>query len=151
MRSVIVAALLLVTGAGLLARPVEVRAAGSFVGSPTFGTSGQAAAVFLGGSVSDLEGAAGALSANGVWAQDKSGAFQLLVVGGPAFLRDGFTAKFPGGFTGAVAVTLTKPTGASSTSTAPAQGTPVAGSTSATPRPGLPPLHGGVPGPATND
>lgn len=79
-----------------------------FVAPPLFGSSGMASAVFLGGSVDQLEATALAAKAGGVWAQDSSGAFQLLVVGGPAFLRDTFKARIPNGFNSATAVTLTR-------------------------------------------
>ncbi|MDO8678734.1 MAG: hypothetical protein Q7R30_09250, partial [Acidobacteriota bacterium] len=97
---------------------VEAQAAseGGFAAPPLFGASGQAAVVFLGGSVDQLDAAAAGAGATGVWVQDSGGAFQLLVVRGPSFLRDGFTARFPGGFTTATAATLLRPPGA----TAPA-------------------------------
>ena len=118
---------------------VEVQAAseGGFAAPPVFGASGQAAVVFLGGSVDQLEAAAASAGATGVWVQDSGGAFQPLVVRGPSFLRDGFTARFPGGFTTATAATLIRPPGAA----AQAPATP-----SATPSP----APSGVPGPSTN-
>ncbi len=48
------------------------------------------------------------MGADGVWAQDASGAYHLLVVNGPAFLRTTFASFFPNGFTSSTAVTLTK-------------------------------------------
>ena len=83
-------------------------ATGTFASPPTFGTSGQALAVFLGGSVADLEIAAKAAGATGVWAQDANGAFQVLVLGGPSFINDGFRGSFPGGFPANTALTLTR-------------------------------------------
>ena len=124
---------------------VEAQAAtGTFAAPPNFGTGTQAAAVFLGGSVDQLEAAARSSATSGVWVQDKSGAFQLLVVGGPAFLRDTFTSKFPGGFASATALTLTRPSGASGTSGTPP---PIATSVPSTP----PAFPTGVPGPSKND
>ncbi len=115
---------------------------GTFAATPTFSANGQAAVVFLGGSVDQLEAAARTSTASGVWAQDGSGAFRLLVVGGPVFLRSEFTAKFPNGFSGATAVTLTRPLGV--TATPP----PIVTST---PTP-LPPTSfpTGLPGPSSN-
>ncbi len=95
--------------------------------SVAFTSDGLANVVFAGGSVDDLDAAAAGASASGVWAQDGSGAFSLLVVGGPSFLKDGFRAKFPAGFKTAAAVTLTRaarppaaPASAGSASPAPA-------------------------------
>lgn len=121
----------------------QVPGSDAFAAPPNFGPGGQAAAVFLGGSVAQLESAARATAANGVWVQDNGGVFQLLIVGGPAFLRDAFTSRFAGGFPSAVAVTLTRPTGASSPPNAASP------APTATPAPPTPP--GGVPGPSTND
>jgi hypothetical protein len=132
---------LLALGLAMTGGHAQAQASGAFAGTPTFGAGTQAAAVFLGGSVDQLEAAARATGANGVWVQDGGGRFQLLVAGGPAFLRDAFTAQFPGGFATATAVTLTRPFGASSTPPPIATSTP-------TPRPTVP---GGIPGPSTNE
>ena len=89
-------------------RGAEAQAAqGSFAAVPVFDARGLASVVFMGGTVDQLETAALAAGANGSWAQDSSGAFQLLVVGGPSFLKDGFKTKFPSGF-GVTAFTLTR-------------------------------------------
>lgn len=88
--------------------PPATSAPGTFVAPPVFGANGQAAVVFLGGTVDQLSMAAGAAKASGAWMQDSAGTFQLLIVGGPSFLADTFKAKFPAGFGGAVAVTLTR-------------------------------------------
>ena len=95
----------------LLTLPSDARAqttTGAFAVAPIFNARGLASVVFMGGTVEQLEAASLASGANGAWAQDGSGAFQLLVVGGPAFLKDGFKAKFAGGF-GVTAITLTRP------------------------------------------
>ncbi len=133
-------------GLALLARTgvTQAQAAGGFAGAPNFGAGTQAAVVFLGGSVDQLEAAARASGANGVWAQDAGGRFQLLVVGGPTFLRDAFTAQFRGGFATSTALTLTRTPGA----TAPPPVITSTPSPGTTPRPTTP---GGVPGPSTND
>ena len=55
-----------------------------------------------------LEAAALALKATGVWVQDTTGAFQLLVVGGPSFLKDASKARFPLGFATVGGVTVTR-------------------------------------------
>ena len=85
---------------------------GIFASSVVFSAAGQASAVFAGGSVDQLGAAAGAAQASGVWAQDRAGVFRLLVVGGPAFLNDGFRASFLDGFAAATAVTLVRLTSA---------------------------------------
>jgi hypothetical protein len=126
------------------ASTVQAQAGGAFAGTPNFGGGGQAAAVFLGGSVDQLEAAARANGANGVWAQDAGGRFQLLVVGGPGFLRESFTTQFAGGFTTATAVTLTRPPGASNTPPPIATSTPTPGAQQ-------PSTPGGIPGPSTNE
>lgn len=96
---------------GPVTPPVAVvppTSAGHFLNAPTFGSGTNASAVFSGGSIDALEAAAKGATANGVWVQDASGSFELLVVGAPAFLRDSFVAKFPSGITGPLAVTLVK-------------------------------------------
>lgn len=81
---------------------------GSFAAAPIFSTSGQALVIFTGGTVDQLEGAAVNAKATGVWMQDSTGAYQLLVIGGPAFLQDQFKAKFPSGFAGNTPATVTR-------------------------------------------
>lgn len=84
-------------------------AGGSFAATPVFGASRYALAVYLGGSVDQLEAAARAASASGAWVQDGDGTHQLLVVGGPAFLNATFRARLPVRFAQPTAVTLTRP------------------------------------------
>lgn len=81
---------------------------GTFVAAPNFGAGTSALVIFNGGTVAELEAAVLAAGGSGVWVQDASGAFQLLIGNGPMFLRDAFAAKFPGGFTGLLSVTVTK-------------------------------------------
>lgn len=141
-------ALLLTLLAVGIARPgaATAQTAGGFAGTPAFSTGGQAAAVFLGGSVDQLETAARNVGANGVWVQHSSGAFELLIVGGPQFLRDAFVKRFGSGFVGSIAVTLTRPPGA----TAPPPGP--SSTATATPRlSGPTTFPGGIPGPAGPD
>ena len=79
---------------------------GRFAATPVFAANGQALAVFGGGTVPQLEGAALAAQASGVWVQDALGFYQLLIVGGASFVRDAFATRFPTGFAGVTAVTL---------------------------------------------
>ena len=81
---------------------------GRFVDTPAFSASGQALVIFAGGSVEQLEAAASAARATGVWVQDAGGAFRLLVVGGPAFLKEQFAASFPGALSANTAATLVR-------------------------------------------
>ncbi|MGE3856167.1 MAG: hypothetical protein AB7G21_04295 [Dehalococcoidia bacterium] len=81
---------------------------GTFLAPPNFGTGRSASAVFGGGTAVALEAAVAAAGGTGAWVQDGSGAYHLLIVGAPAFLRDAFTAAFPVGIAGPVAVTLTR-------------------------------------------
>ncbi|MDA0301551.1 MAG: IPT/TIG domain-containing protein [Chloroflexi bacterium] len=81
---------------------------GAFVGTPTFSASGQALVIFGGGTVDQLEAAAQGAKATGAWVQDGAGAYRLLVVGGPAFLKDRFKAQFPSGLGVNMAATLTR-------------------------------------------
>ena len=97
-------------------------ASGSFAAVPVFGATGLASAVFMGGSVDQLETVTLAIGANGAWVQAADGAFSILVAGGPSFLKDAFKGKSPKGFSGPTAVTLVR------TSTATATPTPAAGS-----------------------
>ena len=48
------------------------------------------------------------VKAGGIWVQDAGGVFRLLVVNGPAFLRDQFRAAFPSGLPSNFAVTLVR-------------------------------------------
>lgn len=138
-------AVAVLAGAVIATGTTHAQTAGTFAGTPNFGSGGQAAAVFLGGSVEQLEAASRAVGANGAWVQDGAGQFQLLIVDGPAFLRDAFVTRFPGGFTSALAVTLTGTPGA-------ARPPAIATSTPATPPPAVPVTPpGGVPGPSSND
>ena len=88
--------------------PVATTGTGRFITTPVLGAGGLALAVFGGGSVDQLEAATGDIAARGVWVQDRTGAFHLLVVNGPAFLRREFASFFPSGFPGTTAVTITK-------------------------------------------
>lgn len=87
--------------------PGAVEGSAAFATPPTFSPTGQALAIFSGGSVDQLEAAAAATRATGVWAQDGSGAYHLLVVGGPAFLKDEFKKHFAG-LRPSTVVTLTR-------------------------------------------
>ena len=86
------------TGAGVAA----------FLAAPIFSASGQALVVFAGGSTDQLEAAAASAKATGAWAQDATGGFQLLVVGGPVFLKDQFRATFAAGLRPNTPMTLTR-------------------------------------------
>ena len=81
---------------------------GGFVARPAFGSGGQSLAVFMGGTTDELEAAAFAVGASGVWAQDSVGQYQLLIVRGPAFANAAFRSAFPRGFATATGVTLTR-------------------------------------------
>lgn len=81
---------------------------GGFLATPIFSAGGQALVIFGGGSVDQLEAAGSAAKATGVWVQDASGAYQLLVVSGPAFLKDQFKAKFPNALSANTVATLTR-------------------------------------------
>ena len=88
---------------------------GTFAGTPVFGPSGQALAIFGGGTVDQLAAAGANVQASGVWVQDGAGTFQLLIVGGPSFLQDNFTTKFPNGLQPVTVVTLTRAASAAPT------------------------------------
>ena len=80
---------------------------GTFAAKPVFGAGiGQATSVFLGGPVDDLVAAATEARASGVWVQNEAGEFNLLIVGGPSFIVEGFRKQFSVPFPGPVAVTL---------------------------------------------
>lgn len=83
-------------------------ATGAFVTPVMFSSSGQALAVFSGGTFDQLEAAARAAGATGLWVQDGGGQFRLLVISGPAFLRDQFRAAFPLGLTSNLAMTVVR-------------------------------------------
>ncbi|MDA0301468.1 MAG: trypsin-like peptidase domain-containing protein [Chloroflexi bacterium] len=82
--------------------------AGGFVEAPVFSANGIALAIFRGGSVDQLEAAARAAGASGVWVQDDRGIAQLLVVDGPPFLSQAFRAAFADGLAPSTPATLTK-------------------------------------------
>ena len=83
-------------------------AAGSFAAVPVFGATGLASAVFMGGSVDQLETVTLAVGASGAWVQAADGSFSILIAGGPSFLKDAFKSKSPKGFLGPTAVTLVR-------------------------------------------
>lgn len=81
---------------------------GSFAAPPNFGANFTALAVFTGGSTAQLEAAAKAAGATGVWMQDAQGRFLLLLVSGPSFINDPFRASFANGIPANTAVTLAR-------------------------------------------
>lgn len=81
---------------------------GAFVSAPAFSANGTALAIFGGGRVDQLEGAARAAGAVGVWVQDGGGVLRLLLLGGPAFLGDAFRDAFADGLPRSTPVTLTR-------------------------------------------
>ena len=86
----------------------KIHGKGTFVAKPVFGQSRQSLVVFHGGTLEQLESSARGAGATGVWAQELSGAYQLLVVDGPAFVNAPFRAAFPAGIRSATALTLTQ-------------------------------------------
>lgn len=92
----------------LAASAAAVASPGTFASAVVFAPSGQALVVFTGGSPEQIEAAARAVGATGVWVQDGAGTFRLVVVNGPTFLRDQFRAAFPIGLSGNVAVTIVR-------------------------------------------
>jgi hypothetical protein len=90
------------------APPAVVIPSGTFAGTPVFGSSRMALVVFTGGSVEQLEAAAIAGGASGVWAQEAGGTYRLFVVGGPTFVNAPFRAAFPDGLRTSTALTLTR-------------------------------------------
>lgn len=88
--------------------PVPVVQTGRFAAAPVFTASGQALAVFRSGTVDELEAAARSAQAGGVWVQDASGVYRLLILDGAVFIRQDFVARFPAGFAGDIAVTLVR-------------------------------------------
>ncbi len=95
--------------------------AGTFTSAPPYAASGLANVVFSGGTTDQLEAAAKSVSADGVWVQGTSGSFELLVVGGPAFLKDAFRSKMPA-VLGLTAVTLTRGVASTGGASVPAAG-----------------------------
>jgi hypothetical protein len=87
--------------------PTPGTGAGTFASTPVFSTSGLAQVVFNGGSVAQLDAAMASVNANGAWAQDSSGRFQLYIRNG-GFVNDAFRAAFPNGFSGVRALTLVR-------------------------------------------
>ena len=79
----------------------------SFATTPNFGMGLAAQAVFS-GTVDELEAATMAAGGTGVWVQDSTGTFQLLLANGPMFLKDAFRAKFSVGFSSMIGVTLVR-------------------------------------------
>jgi len=137
--------LLIAVATGALASPIVAEAQippGSLAAPPIFTADGVANVVFNGGTVDQLDASAASAGAAGVWVQDATGAFQLLLVGGPAFLKDTFRAKFPNGV-GVVALTLIAPPGASSRPPSPAS--------TATPTPFATPTLAATPQPPADD
>lgn len=120
MRRILVALALLATLLGAGAEVTRAQAAG-FASAPRYSAGGLGGVVFMGGSLAELEAAAAAAGASGIWAQDAGGRFVLLVVGGPTFVNEGFRAAFGSGFSAPAALTLIR-----GTSTAPASPTPAA-------------------------
>ncbi len=89
------------------APPDDRAGPGEFAAPPSFGGGGVGSAVFLGGSVAQLEAAVRATGGAGAWVQDPSGRFFRLLLGGPAFTNQPFVDAFPGGFAGPAAVFVT--------------------------------------------
>ncbi len=79
---------------------------GTFAGTPVFSPTGQAFAVFHGGTIDQLESASMSIGATGIWAQEPGGTYQLLIVRGPAFANAPFRSAFPKGFGAATSLTL---------------------------------------------
>ena len=73
--------------------PPHAASTGTFLQRPVFSDAGFAAVVFDGGTVDQLEAAAQAAGASGVWASDARGNPILLVVGGPTSLRAAFMPR----------------------------------------------------------
>ncbi|MGE3857478.1 MAG: hypothetical protein AB7G21_11045, partial [Dehalococcoidia bacterium] len=91
MRRILVVIALLATVLGTGGGIAEAQAAG-FASAPRYSAGGLAGVVFMGGTLAELEAAAVAGGASGIWAQDAGGRFVLLVVGGPAFVSEGVRA-----------------------------------------------------------
>ena len=68
---------------------------GRFAAAPVFNADGFASVVFLGGGLDLLEGAAARACARGVWVQDARGDYDVLIVGGPAWWKRMYIARFP--------------------------------------------------------
>ena len=106
-----------ITYRGMFVDPLEILSGdtmtlnnltGQFFSSPVWSVGGESLVVFTGGTVYQLHEAAKAVGASGVWVQDWQGAFQLLIVDGPDFLKDDFTRHFPRGVTAPTSVHLVK-------------------------------------------
>ena len=143
----LIAVLLLLVTIPLVTRTAEAQTATGFARPPVYSRDGQAGVVFLGSTVAQLEVAASAAGATGIWAQDGGGEYALLVIGGPSFINDPFRTRFAAGFTPPVAITLTRPPGqggppapvVTPTSTPAPTAAPI---TTATPVPAGPPALG---------
>ena len=94
------------TGTSAPAATTSTAPSGTFGTAVIFSPSGQSLTVFGGGTADQLEAAAKAVGASGVWVQDTTGQFRLMVVSGPAFLRDQFRAAFAASLPANLAVTL---------------------------------------------
>ena len=88
------------------AAPAPATGTPGFAAPPVFNTSGQALAVFNGRTLAELNAAAKAGRASGVWLQTPAGAYVVYIIGGPSFLEDEIRRTFASGFGGGVAVTL---------------------------------------------
>lgn len=126
------AALLAVFFAVAMALPPSATAQSTgFASPPAYSKLGVAHVVFLGGSVADLEAAAIASGASGVWAQDATGRYSKLSFGAPSFVNAGFHQAFADGFAGPTALYLIRSARSSPVPTTP----PAVGSWTTTPAP----------------
>jgi hypothetical protein len=87
--------------------PPSVPGRTAFASPPTFSAAGFANAVYLGGSVQDLDAALAAAGATGAWAQTPDGEW-VLYVAGAGSVNAAFLVAFPQGFTTASALTLVR-------------------------------------------
>ncbi|MGE3857390.1 MAG: hypothetical protein AB7G21_10595, partial [Dehalococcoidia bacterium] len=81
---------------------------GRFSAPPAFSDRGVALVVFGGGSLEQLEAAAEAAGARGVWVNDTAGTPRLLVVGGAPVLSEAFRAAFADGVPSSTPATLVR-------------------------------------------
>lgn len=83
-------------------------ASGTFAATPVFPAVGLrlAQAVYLGGTVGQLDSALIRANASGAWAQAPNGGFYLYIVGAPLFANAPFFVAFPVGFAGTTALTV---------------------------------------------
>ena len=125
--------------------------AGSFASAISYNTAGLGLAVFTGGSITQLEAAGQASSASGIWLQDASGAYQLLVIGGPVFLKAPIQAAFPNGLqtTAVTVVRAAAPTPAVTATPSPSTAAVVYPNCTAAKAAGVTPLYRGQPGYST--